>query len=282
MCLSAFQWSFILGTIALEIGILAVMVRRRQRASFPIFFNYVAFNLISFVVLAVATPYSSQSAYFYLFWGNMGISALLAFGVVYEVFTYILKPYSALVDLGSLLFKWAIAFLALVSLITAVATTGSEAYRICAAIKLISHSTEFMQCGLLLLFLLFEARLGISWRSPAACIILGFGGNSSFSLLTSFAGQYSPNWYPSLDAAGAIVGLMVYGIWCASFALPQPSHRTAQDSPSRLILQRWNEAVMASPLVSRRSEAFAMSSVESFLPGVERTVERVMARKMMH
>jgi hypothetical protein len=280
MHLSPVQWSLVLATLALQAGIIGLMVRRRSRSAFPFFFNYILFSFITLVAWAPAAQYLSPQAYFYVFWSIMGTQALLCFGVIYEVFIYILKPYSALVDLGRLLFKWAIAFLALVSVITAVATNGSGASRICAATQLLGRSSELMQCGLLLLFVLFEARLGVSWRSPAACVILGFGSNAAFALATPLLGRFFPNSYAALDVAGTIVGVMVYALWCASFALPQPSRRTVQDSPSRLILQRWNEALLASPLVSRRGEVIAMSPVESFLPGVERTVERVMARKM--
>jgi hypothetical protein len=279
MHFSAIQWALVLANIALQVGIIVIMVSRKYRAAFPFFFNYVLFSLATTVPCVVVASYISADTYYYLYWLVIGAYTLIAFGVVYEVFIYILKPYSALVDLGKLLFKWAIAFLALVSLITAFATDGPEANKVCAAIQLLTRSSELMQCGLLLLFVLFETRLGISWRSPAACIILGFGGNSAIALLTPVLERYLPNSY-SVAMAGPVLGVMVYALWWASFVLPQPARRTVQDSPSRLILQRWKEALLASPLVSRRGEVSAMSPVESFLPGVERTVERVMARKM--
>jgi hypothetical protein len=51
------------------------------------------------------------------------------------------------------------------------------------------------------------------------------------------------------------------------------------DSPSRLIFQRWNEALTTYSV--RGEMAFAASGVESFLPGVEQTVDRVLARKIV-
>jgi hypothetical protein len=282
MHFSAVQWVMVLGTIGLQFGILLLMVRRGYRSAFPFFFNYVILSLVTFIPSAAVASRISPETYYYLYWSVVGISTLLAFGVIYEVFIYILKPYSALVDLGKLLFKWAIAFLAVVSVITTFAANGSDS-GLCAAaihtIQMLARTSQLMQCGLLLLFVLFETRLGISWRSPAACIILGFGGNSAVILAATVLARYLPSSY-DFAMVWPILGVAVYALWFLGFALPQPARRTVQDSPSRLILQRWNEALLASPLVSRRGEVIAMSPVESFLPGVERTVERVMARKM--
>jgi hypothetical protein len=66
--------------------------------------------------------------------------------------------------------------------------------------------------------------------------------------------------------------------WMYLISRPEPARKTVLDSPSRLIFQRWNEVLMATPLVARNNQASL--PVESFLPGVERAVERVMARKM--
>lgn len=282
MHLSAAQWFWIFGTLALQITILALMTRRGFRATFPFFFNFLAFSLVTGILQAAALPRLSPMAYFYTYWSVTAGQTLLSFAVIYEVFVHILKPYQALMDLGKLLFRWVFVFLALVSVLTALATTGSQASKICGAILLLGRTSELMQCGILLLFLLLESRLGVSWRSPAACILLGFCGNSAFSLISSFVGEHVPNWSYTLEVTGSIVCVIVYAAWCASFALPQPRRSTAQDAPTRLILQRWNEALLASPLVGRRGEVIAMTPVESFLPGVERTVERVMARKMMN
>lgn len=281
MHLSALQWSLILAGIGFQLAIAALMIKRKLRATFPLFFAFVVFGAMTQVV-AVATAYISYTTYYYTFWTVMTLQTLLSFAVIYEVFLHILKPYSALVDFSKLLFKWAVVFLALVSTITAFATAGSMSDKACTTIQLLGRSSELMQCGLLLLFALFESRLGLSWRSPAISVIVGLGANSAFSLLSSFLGERLPDWNNALNMTGAVISVAVYATWYISMVLPQPVRRTAQDSPTRLVLQRWNEALLASPLTGRRGEVIAMTPIESFLPGVERTVERVMARKMMH
>lgn len=282
MRLSATQWMPILSTLALQMAILTVMIRRDFRAKFPFFFSFIIFNLISVSSRSAAMAYLSQAECIYLRWTFFGLGTLLSFAVMYEVFVHILKPYSALVDLGKLLFRWAVVFLGVASVLTAVMTTNSESDKILAAIQVLSRSCLLMQCGLLLLFMLFHSRLGLSWRSPAICIMVGFGTNASVSLINLGLQLYFPRLGAALDWTAPLACVAVHAAWFASLALPQPVRRTVQDSPTRLILQRWNEALMASPLMSGRGDTAAISSIESFLPGVERTVERVMARKMMH
>src|SRR2546423_2933675 len=155
MHMSTLEW-FLIGVVAIgQLAVLATMVTLKYRIQFPFFFNFILFNLL----WAAANPlfvYLKPIQYFYVYWIASALSTFLAFGVLYEVFIYILKPYSALVDLGRLLFRWAILFLAMASVFTAIATTGSQSTRICGAIQHLSLSAQLMQCGLLMLLLLFE------------------------------------------------------------------------------------------------------------------------------
>ncbi len=49
---------------------------------------------------------------------------------------------------------------------------------------------------------------------------------------------------------------------------------------SKLIFQRWNEVLVSTPFGSSAATA-SMGHLDSFLPNVEQTVDRVMARKMV-
>jgi hypothetical protein len=94
----------------------------------------------------------------------------------------------------------------------------------------------------------------------------------------TFLRQRFPQWAPQFDLANGLIGSGILLMWFINFLLPEPKRRTANDSPGRLILQRWNEVLISTPILSRNNQAAL--PVESFLPGVERAVERVMARKM--
>jgi len=61
--------------------------------------------------------------------------------------------------------------------------------------------------------------------------------------------------------------------WAYSLTYKTQKKIALMESPSRLIFQRWNESL--------GSYGFGdFATTDSFLPNVERTVERVMARKM--
>jgi hypothetical protein len=281
MHFSAIQWVLMLAVPVLQVLMLALLIKRKLRSTLPIFFNYVVFGLITVCVPLIFLPRVSHLQYFVLYWTIEAVGMMVALAVIYEAFLLILKPYSALVDLGKALFWWATVFLALASVVTAIATGGSEANRICAGILLFQRVVQLMQCGLLLLLLVFESRLGLSWRSHGMSIALGMGAFAALDLSFSIVRQHLPAWGHSLDILYAGMPVVLISIWLLNFYLPQPVRKTVMESPSRLIFQRWNEALLSTPLVSRRGEVIAFSTVESFLPGVERTVERVMARKMM-
>ncbi len=285
MSLSFAQWALMFTLVILQVAIIILMVRRKFQAKFPIFLNFVIFGAVTLVleILMLWFPkWYPANAYSYVYWTIQALGVLLTFAVIREVFVQVLKPYSALVDLGKLLFRWAVLFLALASVLIALTASGTAAKRICYVIDVLERSAELMSCGLLLLFVSFEKRLGLPWRIPASCIIVGLGVNSALTLITSFLRTHFPGWDAQLDMVASVFCVVLYAGWCLSFALPQPARKTVEDSPGRLIFQRWNEVLMATPLVSRQSSIVAMAPIESFLPGVERTVERVMARKMMN
>jgi hypothetical protein len=278
MHLSANQW-FLMGLSAsLQLALLFVLIQRKLYSKAPIFFNLCVFGLATFVVGLVVAPRLSEVHYSYYYWTIEALGLLLSIGVMYEVFLLILKPYQALLDLGKMLFAWAALFLLLASVITALATAGPYINKICAAMIPLQRIVELMQCGLLLLFLLFESRLGLSWRSLPMCIALGTGCYAALDLSMSFFRQHYTAWANQLDAANALVGSGILFVWIVNFLLPEPKRRTAQDSGGRLILQRWNEVLLSTPILVRSTQVAL--PVESFLPGVERAVERVMARRI--
>jgi hypothetical protein len=290
MHFSATQWLIMFGQVALSGLILEVMVRKKFRSTFPFFFVFVVFGLTSTLAVQALLYAMSRNVYHYVFFAVNAIGMLLAFGVMYEVFLQILKPYPALMDLGALLFRWAFVFLALASIFSAVSAGSPTSNRVlpgiqqsCELVLLgIQQSCDLMECGLLLLLALFESRLGLSWRSPTIFIMLGFGVYGVLDLAVSLMHSATAPW-GSLGLVLQGSSIAVYLGWYICFSLPQPALRTAQDSPTRLILQRWNEVLVDTPLLGDKNTTdVTVAPVESFLPGVEKTVERIMASKMTH
>lgn len=259
--------------------ILFVLVKRKLRFDFPVFFVYNAYAIFAGISLALAytIPRVSDVQYFYAYSAVNSVLMVLEFGVMYELVVVALKPYGAIIDLGKMLFRWAGLFLMVAAGLTAFATAGSMADQCAAGADLLAKSLRLMQCGLLFLFFLFERRLSLSWRSRPVCIAMGLGVSAAIALGCSYlrlryvAASSWINVLETLSYCGAV------SYWAACLFVREPERKNVLDSPSRLIFQRWNESLAGYGY----GTAGAPTNVESFLPGIEKTVDRIMARRVV-
>ncbi|HLY92991.1 MAG TPA: hypothetical protein VKQ89_07020 [Candidatus Angelobacter sp.] len=257
--------------------LLVVMVLRNLRTKYPLFFVFLSINSIALLMNAAVYQFAFQQ-YFYIFWSLNTLVMLVGFGVMYEVFVTMLKPYSAVIDLAKTLFIWAAAFLLAAGFLTALVTSGPSSNKLVVAVDLCDRCVHMMQCGLLLLILLLEKRLNFSWRSSAMSIALGLGFSAALDLVVSYGQSRNPAATFTWDMAFGVAFLGVLGFWAFALNATEPSRNTISDPPTRLILQRWNEALIGYGYGDR---ALASGPLDSFLPGVEQTVDRVLARKMV-
>jgi hypothetical protein len=283
--LSALEWAstfLSLGTAVVYGIIFAVIVRRKIRSDLPFFLIYVVVSIVSNLFLSAFPMWGNvrSTAYFYSWWGFYTLLMLLEFGIMYEIFSNVLKPYSGLVDLGKMLFRWAALFLLLVAAIAAFSTTGVVMTKCLAAVALIERNLRLMQCGLLLLFFLLERKLGLSWRSYPVGLALGLGVSSALSLSSTFITLHIPSLAAAFAIADSGLTFLIVLYWSFCFARTQAVAQTVLDSPSKLIFQRWNEALQSTPMTEDKNPSLA--TVDSFLPGIEKTVDRVLARKIAH
>lgn len=247
--------------------------KNKLRSDFSTFFTYNGASIVANVIAIVPFIYW-KVPYFYLYWTLNLVLMALEFGVLYEVLVHALKPYSALIDLGKMIFIWAAVFLLCAGLLTAVATGGTGGSRITAVSDLLGRSLRLMQCGLLLLFFSLEKRLGLSWRSYSMSIALGLGVYAAADLSFSYLAARQPAWSGGFDILSNSIYLLAAIFWTACLTRPEPSRKNVLDSPSKLIFQRWNEALATA------GYGGSPSTVECFLPGIEKTVDRVMARRV--
>lgn len=281
MHISQTQWIPILIAIvaaAVQGYTLRILNSRKLRSEFPIFFRYSAICVAAYAVSLIPYIFFCPQ-FFYVYWVLTPITMVFEFAVMYELLVNALKPYSALIDLGKMLFRWAAVFLILAALLTAFATTGSGSNKLIAASELLQRTIRLMQCGLLLLFFGLEKRLGLSWRTHSMAIALGLGVYAGMDLSTTYLIDRMPALTGSLQIFANLVYLGAAAFWAYSLAKPEPARGNVLDSPSRLIFQRWNEALTSYSV--RGEMAFASGGMESFLPGVEQTVDRILARKIV-
>ena len=278
--MSLIQWILAVAGIIGPLVILLIMHARKLRSKFPLFFSYMIFYVLISGIGLAAYFYTCE-AYSYIIFVLTVLMIGMEFGVIYEVLTYTLRPFSALTDLAKVMFRWAAIFLLLSAVVTALATNGPQVTKLLAAMTVVEHTIRIAECGLLLFLLVFETHLGIHWRSHGLSIAIGLGIYSAVDLTISYLRIRMPASIAVLDTTEGLVYIGALTFWSCMLMLPEPARKSLLESPTRLIFQRWNEALMATPLVSRKNQ-IAVSPIQSFLPGVEQTVERVMARKMMH
>lgn len=281
------MWSRIL-PLALQSFILITMLKRKLRPEFPLFFQYTLINCFALCAAIVLSAAPAQQAWFpYAEWAVSLVSMFFAFGVLYEVFVNTLKPYSALMDLGRMLFRWTAAVLFVAAVITVFATvsifTGDKRPAIGSfeSIRLlVDHSVRLMQCGLLFLLLLFEKRLGLSWRSRGIAIALGVGSSAAVALAVSFLKGFmgSAAYRYDLDLVNAGFYVAVALFWAVTLIRPEAHVSNLLQSPNRVVAQRWNDTLSTTRANSNGELAF--SPVDMFMPGIESVVERVLAKKI--
>src|ERR1700760_2624017 len=94
----SFLWHYLwLAPHAFQVVIFVVMIRRRLYREFPVFFAYLLYEAIQGFVLFVLDHLSSVTAsqYWTVNWiGSFG-SIALRFGLIWEIFSHVFRPYPA-------------------------------------------------------------------------------------------------------------------------------------------------------------------------------------------
>jgi len=279
--ISLTQWIYIVIAVvaaSVQVYTLRILNRCKLQSEFPVFFRYTCICLVAYAVSIIPFIFFCPQ-FLYIYWVLNVITMVFEFAVLYELLVNALKPYSALIDLGKMLFRWAAVFLVLAALLTAFATASTGSNKVIAATELLQRTVRLMQCGLLLLFFGLEKRLGLSWRTHSMSIALGLGIYAAIDLISTYMTGRVPALNTMFEVLPNVVYLAAASLWAYSLAKPEPARSNVLDSPRRLIFQRWNEALLTHTV--RGEMAFASAGMESFLPGVEQTVERVLARKIV-
>lgn len=256
--------------VVLQVGILAAMLRRGLRQTFPFFFQYTVFQVLSNVVMYYVFHFGSTNQYIYGYWASDAISAMLGFAVIREIFNNAFRPFSALNDFADVIFKWAATVLVVVAFVLAFSVHGAKDEILTTAILGIERGVMLIQGGLLLFLLLFASRLGISWKNHCFGLALGFGVYSSTILvLDSLRSQFGAEWnmtYTILQSACYAGEVLV---WTAYIFSPEPVRVSVEARfEPKPVLHRWNEALAGTMPV--RDGAF--------LTDMEQIVERVLAQ----
>jgi hypothetical protein len=231
---------------ALQLAVLGLMLWRKLHRGFPVFFSYIAFQVVAFAITfpLFMRGHSAYIAYFYAYWAITAISVFIGFGVIHEVFQDVFRPYHTLRDLGSVLFKWAGLVMLMVAAVVAASTSSATQDPMVAGIVTLQRSVRVVQCGLVLFLLVFSRYLGTHWKQRSFGIALGFGAFAGVELslvaLSAFTGTVENQFVTSL------INMVAYNltilVWIGYVAFPSPSSEPATHV---LRTQRWEEGLNA-------------------------------------
>jgi hypothetical protein len=261
-----FQLALWMAHPVLQLGVAGIFYRRKLHRIFPIFFYYLIFQVVNFCVVFPAYRYGTYPQYFYSYWGLQAVSLALGFKIIHEIFLDVFRPYHALKDLGSVLFKWAALVMMLVAIVVAAASPTTQQGPIVQAVVTVQRCVRVSQCGLILFLLVFSKYLGVSWRQHSFGISLGFGGFAGAELLM-IALNASGN---ASEVSVALVNMVAYNaavlLWLGYAYLKAP----ARENPANLLMsQRWNQSLgdIQQPLPA-----------DSLIPMFEGMVDRAFSR----
>lgn len=148
----------------MQFGVLVAMYRRGLHREYPYFFNYTVLQVLSEPILFVVQRHS-YTMYYWGYYVSVALSALISFAVIQEIFRDAFRPYEALRDLSTILFRWSALLVLLIGVmwyITSAQSSGVDA--LTNGILMVQRSVRMMQCGLVFFLVLFSEYLGISRR----------------------------------------------------------------------------------------------------------------------
>jgi len=248
----------------LQSAVAAVLWRRKLHKQFPVFFSYL---LVQVAFFAVTFPLYGRSTtwYFSTFWIGQALNAILGFYVIHEIFVDVFRPYHALRDLGTPVFKWAGAVMLLVSIVVAASNSFSQ-FPLIQAITTMQRSVRMVQFGLILFLVIFSRFLGVSRRHLSFGVALGFGSFAGLELmlLAMFSGGFIGRHHMNLSNMFCY-DLSIF-LWLAYAWLAKVVREKAANP---LQTQRWERS-----LADLRHEGHGSSLIPMFEGMVERAFSR--------
>ena len=245
-----------------QLVIVAIIYQRRIHKEFPAFFAFVVAQIAFFAVEFPVSQWVPDS-YFYVYWITAALNVVFAFKIIHEVFLDVFRPYPALKDLGTALFKWASLIMILVSVVMISVSPGWDD-PVAQTILVVQRCVSVVQCGLVLFLLAFSRSLGVSWRRQSFGIAMGFGLYSGVGLLTYalYSGSHLHAMFASLLNMSAYNCGMLMWVGYSFLNRRQPSVPV-------LVPLRWDNAL---------SDLHQTVDDESLIPMFEHMVDRAFSK----
>jgi hypothetical protein len=180
----------VLGMVA-EIILLVALIARRQYKSFPVFTLYVAFDLISDIVIGASIVLFPAHIARSLMFGLLPPQYLLELGILLEIAWNVLRPVHASLPRGSLRVFGAVVALAVlggVVLAWHFDNTGNKIQDIRVPLDL---TVGLLRMLIFVATVAFAQLLGIGWKNKVLQLATALSFYSAVSLIVSLVQRYS-------------------------------------------------------------------------------------------
>jgi hypothetical protein len=267
MQLTSYELALLIGSVLLQAAIVWRIWTAGLLSEYPAMFRFCTANGLSSIAMIIAAYTATEQMYCYMYWFTNIVCDTLALAVTLEIFRDIFKPYEALRHFGTVMFRWIVAVMVLVSVVSAVSTGSVHTAVLINSINMMfDRGLEILQCGIVLFLLLTNQYLGISYRQRVFGIATGFGLVAAATLIMLSVMHWVPTeMIRPLSSVMSVSMLTGQGIWLVYFYLPQPERRISEAMPES---RRWEYA-----LASLHSPAEGL-----FLTSIDRTVERLLTK----
>ncbi|HKF24198.1 MAG TPA: hypothetical protein VKE93_21700 [Candidatus Angelobacter sp.] len=237
--------NLVLAGIALQLPLAASVLGKRLWRSFPIFATYSLSNLIVTLGLyALRRGVHVPLVNFYAYWICEGLSVLLGFGVVYELFRELFRPYDGLRRMAAAAFKWVLAGLVALACVVLYAQSSGEQNPLMSAVLVTEETARIVEVGLLVFLFAFSRAFGLHWRQNVFGIALGLGVFTSVELAgIALQTHIGPAAFQAFNLARALSFNASLLIWMVYILAPERITSTAE-LPQRAQLEQWNQAIM--------------------------------------
>ena len=171
---SSFLWA---APHVLLAGVPVLTYVRRLHKRFPLFFLYTLYETFQFLLLfgiRIFAP-THGTLYLYVFTATLAGSAALRFGIIEEILNNVFQSYPRLERIATVSMRWLTGLLVISAILSVVYSSGAASEHWMAGIAFLNRSVALVQAGLLLFLFLFSSMFGLSWRTFAFGIALGFG-----------------------------------------------------------------------------------------------------------
>jgi hypothetical protein len=230
----------------LQVGLAAVLWRRKLYRAFPIFFAYLIFEAAEeFTLYAMdMLPSVSGEAWWFAFCAGLVVEGSLKLAVIGELFLHLLRSRGAIAKISKRLITGAGAGLVLLAVAAAAYVPPDKSQYIWTFRgHILQQSFYIVDGGLALFLFVFVAYSKLSWSRSDFGVALGFGilfceHMATLSIMATGALPHRLD--PLLDFLNLATYHICVLIWCCYLLIPQKKPTTSAVALPENNLAAWN------------------------------------------